>query len=160
MQGDEEVKFHRRNGPLLNPGMIFTILFVSILFFVQVGKDHSFIFVLISAVILQLMVLVIPVLANYSLATLLIDKGKFSVTLVMDKWIWINKEEQFSIQDIKISFKEEVRVKGMKRRIFRFFYQDKLVIEVYPSTSGWQTEELEKAMAIIAELQERLIEHK
>lgn len=158
MRGDNELVFHRANGPLLNPGMIFTLLFVGVLFFVRAGKEESFTFVLISVIIALALILVIPVLANYSLAALLVDKNNSTVTLVKNKWIWMNKEEQFNFSGIKITFKEEVRVKGMKRRIFRFFYENKLIVEVYPPTSGWQTEELEKAMSIIAELQEKLIE--
>lgn len=140
--------FNRRSIPLLNPTTIFGILFLLALFFIKTNGENGIGYAILSILI----ICIIPTLAKKTLSSVIIDQEKRTITLIINQWGWLNKEVLFPITEIRITFKTEIKMGSINRKVFRLFHKKKQVIAIHSIAGGWEPEILEKMHAIVDEL--------
>lgn len=126
MQPNNLLTFHRRSAPLLTPAIIFGMLFLLSIFFIKTGEENG----IGHSILLIIVILLFP---HYQKKSHIRNNrsGRRLIRVTVNQWGWINKKALFPIAEIKITFKTEIKMGSINRKIFRLFHKKKQVVAIH-----------------------------
>ncbi|SHN44004.1 hypothetical protein [Chitinophaga sp. CF418] len=147
MRNENLIAFEKRSGLFLNPVNIAATILVFIIGILGMGDK----FQLGMLVLPVILVVILPGLAKKSLESVVLDPTNGEGVIVLNRWGRVHKRIKIPIVDLNVSYKDELSMKGIKRKVLRLFHKKLLIAAVF-SGEGWDAESLEGMAAAINEL--------
>lgn len=97
------------------------------------------------------LLLLIPLLSAYHVASLSVDKAGNILIVEFRKWWLVKKIEEYPLNDIKAELSNEVSKMGRKEDVFRIFAGNQKIGEMVTWFSGWHKETVRAFIQTIKE---------
>lgn len=105
------------------------------------------------AVLVINLILFISGIATVNLKGIRINEETGSVTILLDRFLFINRTVECAVQDILLTSHVRPSARGMEVQVFGIFVKGDLIIEAIPGLSGWPEHTLQSVRAKIDALQ-------
>lgn len=128
--------------PNRNTAVITVIVIAVVLFCIAFFKTHQLI-ISITVTGLVIMLSFTWSYLNEQVVSIIIHPEKKMLSAYV--WSWHKKKIiQLSLEEITITYKEEIGAKGTKRPSLKIYKKGKLLLEIIPGISGWSNKTLEQ----------------
>ncbi|PSL28257.1 hypothetical protein CLV42_108176 [Chitinophaga ginsengisoli] len=150
MENENLIAFEKRSGLFLNPLTIAVTILIFALGVWAMGNKFHFGMLVLPV----LLVVILPGLAKKTLTSVVLDTVSGECVLVLNKWGRLHKRITIPVSDLRASYKDELSMKGMKRKVLRLFHEKQLIVAVF-NGEGWHEDTLERIAASISELKSK-----
>jgi len=150
MENENLITFEKRSGLFLNPLKIAVTILIFIMGILAMGDKFHFAMLILPV----LLIVILPELAKNTLTSVVLDTAREECILVLNKWGRFHKRITIPVSDLHASYKDELSVKGIKRKVLRFFHKKQPIVAVF-SGEGWDDDTLERIVAGINEVKNK-----
>jgi len=130
--------------------MIFKMNYLRWFFYLLLINLFIIVVLFIITIKVNVGLLIIFVVNVYYFTTVITSKNPFSIIIDKEERILKiefislkNKVEQYSLNELQCSYKTETGARGLKRKVFRLFYNNQCILELLPHFNGWSNSSLQ-----------------
>lgn len=149
MKNENLITFEKKSGLFLNPVKLVVTIVIFIIGIFAMGDN----FQLGMLVLPVIFIVILPELARKTLGSVVLDQTNQESIIILNRWGGVHKRITMPIVDLNVSYKDELSMKGIKRKVLRLFHKKILIITVF-NGEGWDAESLERIAVTICELKE------